>query len=169
MSATHRPMSALRAQRDEGMTIVELIIVIILMGILLGAAAAGFNAQRTASWERSVRTDLTTWANAADAHFRGYFFYPTSTDGFAQSGNVPTVSENNTGVAFVVRSGVNAGYVLFATNSSSGVVYAYSSFDRDSGPVRTELAHLPSLPPVEGYGLPEGLDAQDWSTAIAIP
>lgn len=154
--------------RDGGASIIEMLVVVALIGILLGAATLSFRSQRITSWENSVRADLKVWAAGADQHFDALFYYPTTLEGFAQAGKTPKVSEGNDFRAFVVRSGVDAGYVIFGKNANTDAVFVISSWV-DGDPQKTSLTALPDTPPSTGqYGVPATVTPQEWNSTAPI-
>ncbi|WP_258723190.1 prepilin-type N-terminal cleavage/methylation domain-containing protein [Cellulomonas sp. NS3] len=134
-----------RPRADEGFTLVELLVVIIIIGILAGIAVPVFLKQRQRAVDASLKSDLRSVANELETVYADEQAYPPAS-GVTSSGSDLVVagagtvrlSAGNTISYEVVGA---TGYCLFGTNprssSPSGAGFVYVSTD---GGLRVEPA-----------------------------
>ncbi|MDT8407747.1 MAG: type II secretion system protein [Methylococcales bacterium] len=67
-------MKHLQPLAQRGFTLLEIIMVLVVIGLILGAVSIGSNMQRAASYQRMASTFVNAWVAAYQAHFnnRGY-------------------------------------------------------------------------------------------------
>lgn len=157
-------MTRRSATRDAGATMAELLVVVILIAILAGAAIPFIRAQQHRSLDDALAGDLRRYGAAAERAYSANFTYPTTPAGFAMnSRGVPTAGAKNTFRAFVIPSGSKAGYVLYGRNDTTGHTYLLSSYE-GGAPRLLGTTSLPLYPPVGGtYGIPASVVPADWA------
>ncbi len=110
-------------EKDQGFTLVELLVVVIIIGILSAIAIPAFLNQRKKAVDASIKSDLKTIATSLETYYTDNMTYPeTATQ--ADAGGVITtapvastikVSPDN---AFVVELTAGADtYCIFGTNA----------------------------------------------------
>ncbi|MBW1915780.1 MAG: prepilin-type N-terminal cleavage/methylation domain-containing protein [Deltaproteobacteria bacterium] len=109
-------------RKDEGFTLIELMIVIAIIGILAAIAIPQFSAYRTRSYNSAAQSDVRNVATAQEAYYVDNSTYSANyvdlagvTYGYMQSGNV------NMGVA-----GDATGYTITGFHSSGDKTYTLS-------------------------------------------
>ena len=134
-------------ERDEGFTLVELLVVMIIIGILASIAIPVFLGQRQRAYDTEVQSDLKTFATAAESTFTSDLEYTEAVATFSTTGaTTPIKSKDTNYVAFVMASGTTAGYVIYGKHKDSGTVFVVSSYN-GGAPVKTGLTALPSAAP----------------------
>ena len=158
-------MRRTRHAHDSGFTLIEVLVVVIIIGILSAIAIPVFAGQKSKAANSNIQADLKNYARAADQFFTNQFFYPSDPSGFSLRGTetgVPTTSNDTAYRAFTVKDGVNAGYVIFGSATTTGTVFVISSYD-EKPPQRTTLTALPEVPPTAGtYGVPGNVGPNSW-------
>lgn len=149
-----------RAHHDSGYTLIELMVTVMIVGVLVATVSIAAPRVKTNSANAAVKGDLRNLSTAAEQHWTEYFRYPTTSSGFAfRNGNEtgqPNMAAGTTYIAFVIRSGAKAGYVIFGTSNASKDIFAISSWD-EKPPKKVSATALPTVPPTSGYGLPAGI------------
>jgi type IV pilus assembly protein PilA len=107
-------------KKDEGFTLIELMIVIAIIGILAAIAIPQFSAYRKRSYNAAAEADLRNAATAQEAYFTDFDKYSSDVNalmgtsyGFYTSNNVTTWTAGNTG-----------GYTLTSYHSSGDKTYS---------------------------------------------
>ncbi|MEW1957556.1 prepilin-type N-terminal cleavage/methylation domain-containing protein [Kineococcus sp. NPDC059986] len=68
-------MPGVRSRADDGFTLVELLVVMIVVGILAAIAVPVFIAQKSKAADAAVKTDLRTIAQSEETYFTDYERY----------------------------------------------------------------------------------------------
>lgn len=156
--------TGVRRAADRGFTMIEMIVTIVLISILVGVSVPIMTTQRIRSYDAAVQGDLRALAAGADQYFGALFAYPQTNSELSQSGSTPNIDPQTEYRAFTIRSGADAGYVIYAKHAASPNVFAISSYTTKKVPTRTALTSLPTSPPVEGeQGVGPGIDVADWT------
>lgn len=110
------------ANREEGFTLIELMIVIAIIGILAAIAIPQFSAYRKRSYNSAAQSDVRNIATAQEAYYvdestygNDYADLTGSSYGYYQSGNV-----------VVGTSGTADNYTITGYNSSGDKTYSLS-------------------------------------------
>lgn len=154
-----------RLPRDAGVSMVELLVGIIVVGILAAIAVPVFRDQQLQHLDRVIVADLERYATGAERAYSSNLRYPTTPAGFSLSDNAkPTMGgTGNQYRAFVVPSGARAGWVVYGRSSRTGNTYVLSSYD-DGQPRLIGTSALPLFPPLPGtYGIPTSVTPGDWA------
>lgn len=155
-----------RLPRDAGVSVVELLVAIIVVGILAAIAIPALRDQRMDQLDRVVVADLERYAAGAERAYSTNLRYPTTPAGFSLSdSDTPAMGgAGNRYRAFVVPSGARAGWVIYGRSSTTGNTYVLSSYD-DGQPTLVGTTTIPLYPPTAGtHGVPSTIRASDWST-----
>jgi len=118
----------LRARSEDGFSLVELLVVIIIIGLLAAIAIPIFLNQRKKAVEASLKSDLRTVAHQMETNFVDAKTYPTFTASNTPSigGVTVKLSKSNT-VASLAAGAATGTFCLQATNSSVGTTWYYDS------------------------------------------
>jgi type IV pilus assembly protein PilA len=112
------------ADHEEGFTLVELLVVIIIIGILAAIAIPVFLSQRTKGYDTQAKSDLRNLANFEEIYLNDFGTYSTIAKVQAAEPKL-AVSKNDT--LTVVRYNAAVGYCLSAKSASSTVTWYYDS------------------------------------------
>jgi type IV pilus assembly protein PilA len=117
-----------KLQRNQGLTLLELLVVIAVMGILAAIVVQQFSIYRSRSIDTQMRSDLKSAAMAMESYFADFQSYPTSvtgirTAGFRQTNGVTLTinitSPNSFTLTAAKPSGTQASYTF---DSSTGLI-----------------------------------------------
>lgn len=123
-------------EKDQGFTLVELLVVIIIIGILSAIAIPVFMNQRKKAVDSGIKSDLRTIANEMETYYIDYQVYAGSaaknvaTIGTATTSTV-TVNASDDDTVFTITGGAND-FVVTGTNSTKGTGDTYT-YDSDAG------------------------------------
>ncbi|MEO8093954.1 MAG: prepilin-type N-terminal cleavage/methylation domain-containing protein [Pseudolysinimonas sp.] len=121
---TKRRDAVMAGEKEQGFTLIELMVVIIIIGILAAIAIPVFLNQRNQAWNASVKSDLANAAIAAETYSVGNNgSYALLTKDALVANGFKETSHNNLAVSDVTATG----YVLTDVNSDAGVTYTYTS------------------------------------------
>jgi type IV pilus assembly protein PilA len=117
-----------KLQRNQGLTLLELLVVIAVMGVLAAIVVQQFSIYRSRSIDTQMRSDLKSAAMAMESYFADFQSYPTSvtgirTAGFRQTNGVTLTinitSPNSFTLTAAKPSGTQASYTF---DSSTGLI-----------------------------------------------
>lgn len=124
-----------RERNDNGFTLIEILVVIIIIGILAGIAIPVFMRERQKAVDAGIKSDLRNVANTLESYYTDFDSYPTSLGGVSFAGYTVVGNELvrvSTGNSILVS--FNAGsdaYCLQGTNprgtDSTGWFYVSSA------------------------------------------
>jgi type IV pilus assembly protein PilA len=134
-----------RSTRDHGVTLVELLVVILVLGVLASIALPAFSGYRERAVDAALQSDLKGISVAAMTAALETGRFPTAADELDDGGGV-AISAGNTVVLF---SGAD-GYVLFGTAAGLDRVWVLSSYDGAAPRPAASLTSLPTTGPAAG-------------------
>ena len=115
-------------KKEEGFTLIELMIVIAIIGILAAIAIPQFSAYRTRSYNAAAQSDVKNLATADEAYFSDNTTYSNdysdlkgSTYGYMQSGNV-TVSVSGNNTAYTITGYHGSGNKTYTLEGPGGKI-----------------------------------------------
>ncbi|MGV8979205.1 MAG: prepilin-type N-terminal cleavage/methylation domain-containing protein [Cellulomonas sp.] len=146
---------------EQGFTLIEVLVVVIIIGILAGIAIPVFMNQKAKAYDATVKEDLKHLTAAAELYWVDHNTYPIDAAGWAGA----TPPSASTQIRAFTATTVPAGYVIYGASTKGGGthIYVISSFD-GAIPHTTTLTALPDTPPPAGaYGVPAGASWASWA------
>ena len=124
-----KPSSALqKLQRQQGLTLLELLVVVAVMGVLAAIVVQQFSIYRSRSVDTQMRSDLKSAAMAMESYFADFQSYPTSiigirTAGFRQTSGVTlTINVTSPNIFTLTASKPSGTQASFTFDSSTGLI-----------------------------------------------
>jgi type IV pilus assembly protein PilA len=117
-----------KLQRNQGLTLLELLVVIAVMGVLAAIVLQQFTIYRSRSIDTQMRSDLKSAAMAMESYFADFQSYPTSvigirTAGFRQTSGVTLTINITSPNSFVLTASKPSGtQANFTFDSSTGLI-----------------------------------------------
>jgi type IV pilus assembly protein PilA len=105
-------------KKEEGFTLIELMIVIAIIGILAAIAIPQFNAYRARSFNAAANTDLRNAMTAEEGYFTDFDTYTSSAANLTGSYGLTTSS----GVVLTLTAD-STSYTVRSVNSNAGTNY----------------------------------------------
>lgn len=115
-----------RRHDNDGFTLVELLVVVVVIGILTAIAIPVFLNQRKKGFEAQTKSDLRNAETAEETYHTDYFSYTQSLAGLQAEGwsmSVDTTSFTVISVHSDANNDAAAGYCLSATSASGRTFY----------------------------------------------
>jgi type IV pilus assembly protein PilA len=109
-------------KKDEGFTLIELMIVIAIIGILAAIAIPQFSAYRKRSYNAAAEADLRNAATAQEAYFVDYSHYANAVSGLLGQ-TYGLFTSNDVTVGAVGNTG---GYTITSFHGSGDKTYSLS-------------------------------------------
>ena len=109
------------ANREQGFTLIELMIVIAIIGILAAIAIPQFSAYRKRSYNSAAQADLRNAATAQEAYYVDENSYYTGAVGGLTGSQYGLFLSNNVNLTV---SGSASAYTLVSFNTSGNVTYS---------------------------------------------
>lgn len=123
--------SIAKVNKEEGFTLVELLVVILIIGILTAIAVPSFLNQRQQALDDSVQSDLKSVANAVDRWKMNHPKNPITEAVINDQKSKVKISEGNS--LTVVSTSSTAGYILCGKNPDGKVSKTGYTFRQAAG------------------------------------
>ncbi|HEV2889957.1 MAG TPA: prepilin-type N-terminal cleavage/methylation domain-containing protein [Frankiaceae bacterium] len=98
-----------RRADDDGFTLMELLVVVVILGVLAAIAIPTFLSQREKAWERAAQSDLRNAAIEAESYFNDNLTYAGLTDAAFRPSD---------GDALSIRDANHLGYCIEADHAN---------------------------------------------------
>jgi type IV pilus assembly protein PilA len=124
-------MRTRRKRKNEGFTLIELMIVIAVIGILAAIAIPQYSLYRTRSFNAAAQADLRNAATAQEAYFLDHETYcsvttnligPTYMLFFSQGVNLTIVGASTDASGYVMRAWHERGNTTFSISGPGGTI-----------------------------------------------
>ena len=148
-------MISLKERKQQGFTIVELLIVIVVIGILAGLVITTYNGiqQKARNTERT--TDLKTFQSQLEAYYANNGRYPATTDlGTTSTSNVTFIAANMKGMdkeTLRDPKGAAGDYSLLSSGTGASNKYTYVT-----SPTSCDDSGTNDCTSYKLYAMPEG-------------
>lgn len=123
-----RSYARLKLQQSQGLTLLELLVVIAVIGVLAAIVIQQFSIYRSRSIDTHMRADLKSAAMAMESYFADFQSYPTSvsgirTVGFRQTGGVTlTINITSPNTFTLTASKPSGTQASFTFDSATGLI-----------------------------------------------
>jgi prepilin-type N-terminal cleavage/methylation domain-containing protein len=118
-------------EKDQGFTLVELLVVVIIIGILSAIAIPAFLNQRKKAVDASIKEDLHTIATSLETYYTDNLKYPT---GVSQTGTTLTTAPEATTIDIKVSPDNLFAVTFGVTGDTTADAYCiYGHNDRGTG------------------------------------
>jgi type IV pilus assembly protein PilA len=111
------------SKRDEGFTLIEVMIVVAIIAVLAAIAIPQLSAHRTKSYNTAAVSDLKNAAIAQEAYYVDNRCYTNNISNLTASPYNLYISQ---GVNMAVSSATNEAYLMTAFHSAGNITYALS-------------------------------------------